>query len=130
MTETPSPLIGNVYGRAGTSLNGKWRTIVDPYESGYYDVFGNPSRAGYFRNHRATDPGELVEYRFDTAELLDVPGDWNSQRRELFFYEGTIWYLHPAGRGRRWDSGRRRPGTAHSGPPQRPPGSATANRHW
>ncbi len=105
MTETPSPLIGNIYGRASTSLNGKWRTIVDPFESGYYDVFGNPSGAGYFRNRKATDPGELVEYRFDTAQPLDVPGDWNSQRRELFFYEGTIWYQ----RDFRWEprSGRR-----------------------
>src|SRR5262245_31400296 len=27
----------NVYGRAGTTLNGEWRVIVDPYENGYYN---------------------------------------------------------------------------------------------
>jgi beta-glucuronidase len=31
-----------------------------------------------------------VEYGFDTSPQLDVPGDWNSQRDSLFFYEGTI----------------------------------------
>ncbi len=29
--------IANVYARHTISLDGKWRTIVDPYENGYYD---------------------------------------------------------------------------------------------
>src|SRR5205085_510243 len=35
---------------------------------------------------------DLVEYDFDTSETLKVPGDWNTQREGLLFYEGTIWY--------------------------------------
>jgi beta-glucuronidase len=34
----------------------------------------------------------LVEYDFSRSPTLKVPGDWNSQRDSLFFYEGTIWY--------------------------------------
>jgi beta-glucuronidase len=90
--EEPGTLITHVYGRTRSPLNGKWHVLIDPYEAGYYDIFGNPSRGGYFRNRRAADAGELVEYRFDTAELLDVPGDWNSQKAELLLYEGTVWY--------------------------------------
>ena len=29
---------------------------------------------------------------FVPAEQLYVPGDWNTQRPELFLYEGSIWY--------------------------------------
>jgi beta-glucuronidase len=84
--------IGNPTGRHTVSLDGKWRTIVDPYETGYYDYRLKPSKDGYFRNAKPKDKGELIEYDFDTSPTLDVPGDWNSQRENLFFYEGTIWY--------------------------------------
>jgi beta-glucuronidase len=33
-----------------------------------------------------------VEYDFDSSGTLNVPGDWNSQRPDLFFYEGPVWY--------------------------------------
>jgi beta-glucuronidase len=84
--------IANPAGRHAVSLNGKWRTIVDPYENGYYDYRLQPSKDGYFRNAAPKDKSELIEYNFDTSPTLDVPGDWNSQRESLFFYEGTIWY--------------------------------------
>jgi beta-glucuronidase len=84
--------IANPVGHHTISLDGKWRTIVDPYENGYYDYRLKPSKDGYFRNAKPKNPGELVEYDFDTSPTLDVPGDWNSQRENLFFYEGTVWY--------------------------------------
>ena len=84
--------IANPGGRAAVSLDGKWRTIVDPYENGYYDYRLQPSKDGYFRNARPKDKSELIEYDFDASPALDVPGDWNSQREDLFFYEGTVWY--------------------------------------
>ena len=84
--------IANPAGRHSVSLDGKWRTIVDPYENGYYDYRLKPSKEGYFRNAKPKNPGELIEYDFDSSPTLDVPGDWNSQRENLFFYEGTIWY--------------------------------------
>jgi beta-glucuronidase len=88
----PATALANPAARHAVSLDGKWRTIVDPYENGYYDYRLQPSRDGYFRNAKPKNPGDLVEYDFDTSPTLDVPGDWNSQRPELFFYEGTIWY--------------------------------------
>ena len=33
-----------------------------------------------------------VEYDFDKSDTLNVPGDWNSQKKDLFFYEGPVWY--------------------------------------
>jgi len=86
-----SPL-ANVGARKTISLDGKWRTIVDPYESGFYDFHQHPGGAGFFRNQHAKDKTELVEYDFDTSPQLEVPGDWNTQRNDLFFYEGTVWY--------------------------------------
>ncbi|MEM7585256.1 MAG: glycoside hydrolase family 2 TIM barrel-domain containing protein [Acidobacteriota bacterium] len=75
-----------------TSLDGLWRTIVDPYENGYYDYRYQPHAHGYFKDAKPPDPSALQEYDFDTSPTLQVPGDWNSQRRELLLYEGTVWY--------------------------------------
>ncbi|HTP87866.1 MAG TPA: glycoside hydrolase family 2 TIM barrel-domain containing protein [Bryobacteraceae bacterium] len=86
-----SPL-ANVASRRTISLDGKWQTIVDPYEVGYYDFHQHPGGAGFFRNQHAKNKSELVEYDFDKSPQLDVPGDWNTQRPDLLFYEGTIWY--------------------------------------
>jgi len=85
-------LIINVDHRTTVSLNGKWHVIIDPYENGYYDYRYLPSKNGYFKNAKARNKTDLVEYDFDKSEVLNVPGDWNSQQEKLFFYEGTIWY--------------------------------------
>ena len=86
-------LIQNVCARSVQSLNGAWKTIVDPYENGYYDYrYEVQTEAGYFANRRPENKSELVEFDFEHSEPLVVPGDWNSQRPELFLYEGTIWY--------------------------------------
>ena len=92
LTALPAVQITNVQARKSTSLNGKWRTIVDPYENGYYDFRMQVSREGYFLNTKPKDKTDRVEYDFDQSDTLDVPGDWNSQRDSLFFYEGTVWY--------------------------------------
>jgi len=78
--------------RTTVSLNGKWQVIIDPYENGYYDYRYLPSKNGYFKNAKPRNKTDLVEYDFDKSEVLNVPGDWNSQQDRLFFYEGTIWY--------------------------------------
>jgi len=80
----PANLIANLSGRTTLSLNGKWRVIVDPYESGLGSRF--------YENRKPRDKQDLVEYDFDTSGTLNVPGDWNSQRESLFFYEGPVWY--------------------------------------
>ena len=86
-------LIQNAESRMHTSLNGLWQIIIDPYENGYYDYRYQPKTTnGYFENREQIDKTELIEYNFDNSQTLNVPGDWNSQSDELFFYEGTIWY--------------------------------------
>lgn len=84
--------IMNVSNRDVTSLDGQWKTIVDPFENGYYDYRLKPSDGGYAQDHTYSDKTELQEYDFETDKLLFVPGDWNTQRPELYYYEGTIWY--------------------------------------
>ena len=85
-------LITNSEGRKTVSLNGNWQVIVDPYESGFYDYRYQPSNNGYFKNAKPKNKSELIEYDFDKSGTLKVPGDWNTQSDQLFFYEGTVWY--------------------------------------
>ena len=90
-SQSPTRIV-NVDARRTTSLNGEWKAIVDPYEFGYYDFRLQPTKTGFFLNAHPKDPNDLVEYNFDTSGQLHVPGDWNTQREQLFFYEGTVWY--------------------------------------
>lgn len=78
--------------RTSISLDGDWHVIVDPYDNGYYDFRMQPRADGYFRNQKPDGSGGLIEYDFSQSATLKVPGDWNSQRDSLFFYEGTVWY--------------------------------------
>ncbi|HEX6730216.1 MAG TPA: glycoside hydrolase family 2 TIM barrel-domain containing protein [Pyrinomonadaceae bacterium] len=86
------PLITNIDGRKPISLDGRWQIIIDPYETGYYNYRWQPREDGYFKNQKPKNPGELIEYDFDSSQQLNVPGDWNSQDEKLLFYEGTVWY--------------------------------------
>jgi beta-glucuronidase len=77
-------LIANIAGRNHVSLDGQWKAIIDPYESGDSYHFN--------RDASPKSKSEFQEYSFDTTGSLSVPGDWNTQRAELFFYEGAVWY--------------------------------------
>jgi beta-glucuronidase len=89
----PVSLIENVGGRENTTLDGTWRIIIDPYEHGYRDYHGDPQTSeAYFLDRRPSSRTDRIEYDFDRSSSLSVPGDWNSQRAELLWYEGTIWY--------------------------------------
>ncbi len=98
--------IGNVLSRNITSLNGRWNFIIDPYDNGYYDYRMQENMWGFFRNQKPIDKSDRVEYDFDKSETLNVPGDWNSQKPELLFYEGSIWYKrsfdYPIKKGKRF----------------------------
>jgi beta-glucuronidase len=87
-----SPLMTNVGGRHSLSLDGRWQTIIDPYENGFYDYRYQESPNGYFKDAKPRSPSDLVEYDFDNSPQMYVPGDWNSQDERLLFYEGTVWY--------------------------------------
>ena len=86
------PLVGNIGGRDVTSLNGDWNYIIDVQEEGYYDYRMNVTRWGFFQNAKPRRPEELIEYDFDKAATMKIPGDWNTQDERLFFYEGTVWF--------------------------------------
>ncbi len=81
---SPSALINNVPNRTTITLNGAWQAIIDPYETGL--------KARFYLNAKPKDKQELIEYDFDKSDVLQVPGDWNSQKKELLFYEGPVWY--------------------------------------
>ena len=83
-TPAPSNLITNLAGRTRLNLDGNWNAIVDPYEIGLGSRF--------YENRKPKDKSDLVEYDFDAAGTLRVPGDWNTQRDTLLFYEGAVWY--------------------------------------
>ena len=89
------PAINNIAGRNARSLDGVWNAIVDPYENGYYNYRMQPMAPGstFFADlHFYANPTRLIEYDFDAAGTLNVPGDWNTQREKLYYYEGTVWY--------------------------------------
>lgn len=86
------PQLINVAGRNTTSLDGLWKTIVDPYENGYYDYRRKPLANGYGSDQDIVDKSILQEYNFANEKSLFVPGDWNTQRADLYYYEGTVWY--------------------------------------
>jgi beta-glucuronidase len=83
-SSSSSPLVANAGGRTAISLDGTWNTIVDPYESGLGSRF--------YENAKPKTKSDLIEYDFDRSPKLRVPGDWNTQRESLFFYEGVVWY--------------------------------------
>ena len=92
-------LLTNAYNREATSLNGYWKYIVDPYENGFYNYRyepfekqKNPRKGAFFTNAKRESKSDLVEYNFDKMDSLLVPGDWNTQKEKLFYYEGTVWY--------------------------------------
>jgi len=84
--------LGFADGRAGQSFDGAWHVIVDPYDNGLLDYRNQPRPNGYFEDAPPRNRSDLVEYDFARSPTLNVPGDWNTQRPELLYYEGTIWY--------------------------------------
>ena len=85
-------LLQNVFAHESLLLNGDWHYIVDVQEEGYYDYRMNLNRWGFFQNAKPQRPEDLIEYDFDKAATMRVPGDWCTQDQRLFFYEGTVWY--------------------------------------
>ena len=85
-------LLQNIEAREKVSLNGNWDIIVDPLENGFYNHRLKEYDNGYFRNAQMQAPTDLIEYNFETSEQLMVPGDWNTQKDKLYYYEGTLWY--------------------------------------
>ena len=88
----PAPLLTAVALRRARRLSGAWHTIVDPYQTGYIDYRYQPRAKPFGKNLRPAQRWDFVEYNFAKSPTLRVPGDWNSQRVDLRWYEGTLWY--------------------------------------
>lgn len=78
--------ISNTQNRTYMNLNGKWKYVLDPYEN------GNIGFMPIFKNVKQKDKTDRVEYNFDAAQTMWVPGSWNAQKTELSYYEGSTWY--------------------------------------
>jgi len=96
---TQEELLINTYNRETTLLNGEWKYIIDPYENGFYNYryepFENqkePNRSAFFMNSKAQSKSDLIEYDFDKMDNITIPGDWNTQKENLMYYEGTVWF--------------------------------------
>lgn len=74
----------NVDSRDLTSLNGQWSALIDPTGIGDWRQVWLEKKP-----EKKTD---FYEYSFQGAPELKVPGDFNSQKPELTYYEGTVWY--------------------------------------
>jgi beta-glucuronidase len=85
---SPDNLIGWIDSRQITSLNGEWSYIVDPMNNGLPEssFFG-----GFPKNKTQKTGMELIEYNFETAAKIQIPGAWNAIDKKLFFYRGPVW---------------------------------------
>jgi beta-glucuronidase len=92
LAEPQSTLLVDVDHRPAMSLDGPWHYIVDPYRGGWGSNTDEPGTRGYAANNHYAPGGPLQEYDFAKSPVLQVPGDWNSQRENLFYYEGLLWY--------------------------------------
>ena len=91
--QSPSTTLVDADHRESVSLNGDWHFIADPYATGLYSFHHELRKDGFYLNG-APEPGSdrLVEYSFAKSPTLKVPGDWNMQSAQLFYYEGLLWY--------------------------------------
>ncbi|WEA00893.1 glycoside hydrolase family 2 protein [Mucilaginibacter sp. SJ] len=89
-------LITNIQSRKSLDLNGKWQYIVDPYETGFYDYrykeLNEKNGDAYWNSGIPANKTEKREHGYIDKYSIDVPGDWNHQKPEFTYYEGTIWY--------------------------------------
>ncbi len=92
----PTTLLVDTDHRPSVNLGGAWHVIVDPYRDGWNrngpgSDSDAPNLNGFAKNEHFNGT-DLLEYDFATSGVLQVPGDWNSQRESLLFYEGLLWY--------------------------------------
>lgn len=74
----------NVQSRNTISLNGEWDVLIDPAGAGNFQQV--------WLENKPAKKTDFFEYSFEGGPSLKVPGDFNSQIRELTYFEGTVWY--------------------------------------
>jgi beta-glucuronidase len=84
----PSSVIGNIAGRSRTSLDGRWRFIVDPFDV----VRRKPRDRRNVWKDQIEQPGQtIIEYEWESSPEIAVPGDWTTLVPELHHYDGTVY---------------------------------------
>ena len=92
VAQSQTTLLVDVDHRSTISLDGPWHFITDPYRGGWGSRGDVPGIHGYAANAHYKPGGPLIEYDFAKSPTLSVPGDWNTQRKDLYYYEGLLWY--------------------------------------
>ena len=85
----PGELLGWIDSREYQNLNGKWHYIIDPMNNGLPEesFFG-----GFPQNKLPSEGLELIEYDFESAKTIEIPGAWNAHEKNLLFYRGPVWF--------------------------------------
>jgi beta-glucuronidase len=74
----------NVTARHCTNLNGRWQVMIDPTGIGNWRQV--------WLEKKPVKKTDFFEYSFEGGPLLNVPGDFNTQKSELTYFEGIVWY--------------------------------------
>ena len=94
--QSQNNLMSNIQSRTGFSLNGKWQYIIDPYETGFYDYrykeLNEKNGDAYWNTDIPANKTEKIEHGYTERYSISLPGDWNHQKPEFLYYEGTVWY--------------------------------------
>jgi beta-glucuronidase len=87
----PSTALINVTARAALDLSGEWNYIVDPQKIGI--LRGDLRRTAVFEDvTEPNGPVDFLEYNFDAAPLMSIPGDWNGRDPGLIWFDGLVWF--------------------------------------
>jgi beta-glucuronidase len=88
---TFSTALINVETRNAIDLSGEWNYIVDPQKIGI--LRGDRRRTAVFEDvSEPNSPVDFLEYNFDAAPLMEIPGDWNGRDATLTWFEGLVWF--------------------------------------
>lgn len=96
----------NVTARDAINLSGEWNYIVDPQKIGV--LRADRRRTAVFEDVSGPNsPVDFLEYNFDAAPLMTIPGDWNGRDPELTWFDGLVWFrrvvdLDLSGEGKRF----------------------------
>lgn len=74
----------NVMERNCLSLNGEWDVMVDP------SMLGEKKK--WWKIRTPKNNHDFLELKYEGNYRLKVPGDWNHQYPEFFYYRGNMWY--------------------------------------
>ena len=81
-------VLGFIDSRNSQSLNGTWILLVDPMGIGQPGGFFG----GWTTTREPEDEWQLLEYSYPKGRQIRVPGDFNTQFDDLFFYRDSVWY--------------------------------------